>query len=331
MNHMVKIAVDMMGGDHAPNIVLEAVEKAVHDFEDLEILLFGDETQCHINHPRVHVHHTTEQISMEDEPVRAIKRKKDSSMVKMAEAVKNGEARACVSAGNTGALMSAGLFIVGRLPGVQRPALVVTLPTVQGKGVVFLDVGANADAKAEHLYQNALLGHIYAQNVREISQPRVALLNIGTEAQKGNALTKQAYALLQASDSLHFVGNIEAKAILEDEADVIVTDGYTGNMILKNLEGMAKSVGKIIKGTLMSKLKNKLALLVMKNDIKGLAKQLDYSEYGGSVLLGLDGVVVKAHGSSNAKAFYSAIRQAKIASETKIVETMREKVGENNG
>lgn len=330
MNNMIKIAVDMMGGDDAPDIVLEAVEKAVNDFDDLEILLFGDQAQCTINHPRVHVRHTTEAISMEDEPVRAIKRKKDSSMVKMAEAVKNGEATACVSAGNTGALMSAGLFIVGRLPGVSRPALVVTLPTVKGNGVVFLDVGANADAKAEHLYQNAILGHIYAQNVRNIEQPRVALLNIGTEAQKGNSLTKQAYALLKDSDTLHFVGNIEAKSILEDDADVIVTDGYTGNMILKNLEGIAKSFGKIIKGTLMSKFKNKIALLIMKKDIKAIAKQLDYSEYGGSVLLGLDGVVVKAHGSSNAKAFYSAIRQAKIASDTKIVYIMREKVGEKD-
>lgn len=331
MNNMIKIAVDMMGGDEAPNIVLEAVEKAVNDFEDLEILLFGDEKQCTINHPRVHIRHTSEEITMEDEPVRAIKRKKDSSMVKMAESVKHGEAMACVSAGNTGALMSAGLFIVGRLPGVARPALVVTLPTVKGRGVVFLDVGANADAKAEHLYQNAILGQIYAQNVRNIAQPRVALLNIGTEAQKGNALTKQAFTLLNESQSIHFVGNIEAKSMLEDEADVIVTDGYTGNMILKNLEGIAKSFGKIIKSTLLSKLKNKIAVLVMKNDIKAIAKQLDYAEYGGSVLLGLDGVVVKAHGSSNAKAFYSAIRQAKIASETKIVETMREKVGENHG
>ncbi|ARJ51670.1 phosphate acyltransferase PlsX [Staphylococcus lutrae] len=324
---MAKIAVDMMGGDDAPHIVLEAVEKAVHDFDDLEIILFGDEKQYHLNHPRIEMRHTSEAISMEDEPVRAIKRKKDSSMVRMAEAVKNGEAEACVSAGNTGALMSAGLFIVGRLPGVARPALVVTLPTVNGKGVVFLDVGANADAKAEHLYQNAVLGHIYAQKVRDIAKPRVALLNIGTEAQKGNSLTKEAFRLMSESELFHFVGNIEAKMLMEDEADVIVTDGFTGNMVLKNLEGIAKSFGKILKNDLLRKVKNKLATLVMKRDIKRIAKQLDYSEYGGSVLLGLDGIVVKAHGSSNAKAFYSAIRQAKIASETRIVESMREKVG----
>lgn len=327
MSKMVKIAVDMMGGDNAPHIVLEAVERAVKDFEDLEILLYGDASQCHIDHPRVTVHNTTEKITMEDEPVRAIKRKKDSSMVRMAEAVKNGEAGGCVSAGNTGALMSAGLFIVGRLPGVSRPALVVTLPTVSGKGVVFLDVGANADAKAEHLYQNAVLGHIYAANLRGIEQPKVALLNIGTEAQKGNSLTKKAYDLMSQTEVFDFVGNIEAKSIMEDTADVIVTDGYTGNMILKNLEGIAKSVGKIAKHSLLASFKNKIAALIMKKDIKALAKQLDYSEYGGSVLLGLSGIVVKAHGSSNAKAYYSAIRQAKIAVETSIVENMREKVG----
>ncbi|MBI5974576.1 phosphate acyltransferase PlsX [Staphylococcus canis] len=327
---MVKIAVDMMGGDDAPEIVLEAVEKAVQDFEDLEIMLFGDESQCHIKHPRVSIHHTTEKITMEDEPVRAIKRKKDSSMVRMAEAVKNGEAGGCVSAGNTGALMSAGLFIVGRLKGVSRPALVVTLPTVSGKGVVFLDVGANADAKAEHLYQNALLGHIYAVNLRGIQNPKVALLNIGTEDQKGNSLTKKAFELMNQSQTFNFVGNIEAKSIMEDEADVIVTDGFTGNMILKNLEGIAKSVGKIVKKDLLSSFKNKLAALILKKDLQSIAKQLDYSEYGGSVLLGLDGIVVKAHGSSNAKAFYSAIKQAKIAVETQIVENMREKVGTLN-
>ncbi|QLK85844.1 phosphate acyltransferase PlsX [Staphylococcus sp. 17KM0847] len=327
---MVKLAVDMMGGDDAPQIVLEAVERAVNDFEDLEIILFGDEAKCTVKHPRIEFRHTTEMITMEDEPVRAIKRKKESSMVRMAKAVKDGEAQGCVSAGNTGALMSAGLFIVGRLPGIARPALVVTLPTVSGKGVVFLDVGANADAKAEHLYQNAVLGHVYAMKLRGIDQPKVALLNIGTEAQKGNSLTKATYDLMSKSTQFNFVGNIEAKSIMEDEADVIVTDGYTGNMILKNLEGVAKSFGKIIKNDLLSNLKNKLALLVMKKDIKGIAKQLDYSEYGGSVLLGLGGIVVKAHGSSNAKAFYSAIRQAKIACETQIVENMREMVGEEN-
>lgn len=328
MNNMVKIAVDMMGGDDAPQIVLEAVEKAINDFEDLEILLFGDEAKYTLNHPRITFRHTSEMITMEDEPVRAIKRKKDSSMVRMAEAVKNDEAEGCVSAGNTGALMSAGLFVVGRLPGVARPALVATIPSVSGKGTVLLDLGANADAKAEHLYQNAILGHVYAKKLRGIENPKVALLNIGTEAQKGNNLTKAAYKQMAETDQFNFVGNIEAKSILEDEADVIVTDGFTGNMILKNLEGVAKSFGKVIKQNILSSAKNKLAALVLKKDMKAIAKQMDYSEYGGSVLLGLDGVVVKAHGSSNAKAFYSAIRQAKIACETQIVDNMREMVGD---
>ncbi|MDU1839918.1 MAG: phosphate acyltransferase PlsX, partial [Staphylococcus epidermidis] len=225
---MVKIAVDMMGGDDAPGIVLDAVKKAVEDFKDLEIILFGDESQYNLSHERIEFRHCTEKIEMEDEPVRAIKRKKDSSMVKMAEAVKSGEADGCVSAGNTGALMSAGLFIVGRIKGVARPALVVTLPTTDGKGFVFLDVGANADAKAEHLLQYAQLGNIYAQKIRGIQNPSVSLLNIGTEAAKGNSLTKKAYDLFEKNQSFNFTGNIEAKTLMDGNVDVVVTDGYTG-------------------------------------------------------------------------------------------------------
>lgn len=325
---MVKIAVDMMGGDDAPGIVLDAVEKAVEDFKDLEIILFGDESQYNLSHERIEFRHCTEKIEMEDEPVRAIKRKKDSSMVKMAEAVKSGEADGCVSAGNTGALMSAGLFIVGRIKGVARPALVVTLPTTDGKGFVFLDVGANADAKAEHLLQYAQLGNIYAQKIRGIQNPSVSLLNIGTEAAKGNSLTKKAYDLFEKNQSFNFTGNIEAKTLMDGNVDVVVTDGYTGNMVLKNLEGTAKSIGKMLKETIMSSFKNKLAGAVLKKDLEIFAKKMDYSEYGGSVLLGLDGTVVKAHGSSNAKAFYSAIRQAKIAGEENIVQIMKDTVGE---
>lgn len=325
---MVQIAVDMMGGDDAPGIVLDAVKKAVEDFKDLEIILFGDESQYNLSHERIEFRHCTEKIEMEDEPVRAIKRKKDSSMVKMAEAVKSGEADGCVSAGNTGALMSAGLFIVGRIKGVARPALVVTLPTTDGKGFVFLDVGANADAKAEHLLQYAQLGNIYAQKIRGIQNPSVSLLNIGTEAAKGNSLTKKAYDLFEKNQSFNFTGNIEAKTLMDGNVDVVVTDGYTGNMVLKNLEGTAKSIGKMLKETIMSSFKNKLAGAVLKKDLETFAKKMDYSEYGGSVLLGLDGTVVKAHGSSNAKAFYSAIKQAKIAGEENIVQIMKDTVGE---
>lgn len=325
---MVKIAVDMMGGDDAPGIVLDAVKKAVEDFKDLEIILFGDESQYNLSHERIEFRHCTEKIEMEDEPVRAIKRKKDSSMVKMAEAVKSGEADGCVSAGNTGALMSAGLFIVGRIKGVARPALVVTLPTTDGKGFVFLDVGANADAKAEHLLQYAQLGNIYAQKIRGIQNPSVSLLNIGTEAAKGNSLTKKVYDLFEKNQSFNFTGNIEAKTLMDGNVDVVVTDGYTGNMVLKNLEGTAKSIGKMLKETIMSSFKNKLAGAVLKKDLETFAKKMDYSEYGGSVLLGLDGTVVKAHGSSNAKAFYSAIKQAKIAGEENIVQIMKDTVGE---
>ena len=194
---MVKIAIDMMGGDEAPGIVIEAIKKAINDFPDLEILLYGDEKQYNYQHERVIFHHTDEVITMDDEPVRSIKKKKNASMVLMANAVKEGTAEACVSAGNTGALMSSGLFIVGRMKGIERPALVATFPTVTGKGFVFLDIGANSDAKPEHLVQYAKMGEIYAKQIRSIEKPSLALLNIGTEESKGNALTKKTYELLK--------------------------------------------------------------------------------------------------------------------------------------
>lgn len=327
----MKIALDAMGGDHGPKESVKGAEKAIKAFPDLEILLVGDETEIK-NHltsdERITIIHTEEVITGEDEPVRAVRRKKNASMVLAAQYVKDGEADACISAGNTGALMAAGLFVVGRISGIDRPALSPTLPTIDGNGFVLLDVGANADAKPEHLYQYGLMGSVYAEKVRNIEKPRVGLLNIGTEDKKGNELTKQAFALLKDAD-FNFIGNVEARDLLNGVADVVVTDGFTGNMVLKTTEGTASALFKMLKEAMMVDLKSKLAAAVLKPGLKELKGKLDYSEYGGAGLFGLNAPVIKAHGSSNANAFYNAIRQAKIMVDHQVTETIREAIKEN--
>jgi phosphate acyltransferase len=309
----VKIAIDAMGGDNAPKEIVLGAKRAVDEFQDVKIILFGDKEKIEAEigqHDRIEIVHTTEMILGTDEPVRAVRRKKTASMVLMAQAVADGKADACISAGNTGALMTAGLFIVGRIKGIERPALAPTLPTLDGKGFLMLDLGANVDAKPEHLLQYAIMGSIYAEKVRGISNPRIGLLNIGTEEKKGNELTKAAFSLLQDSE-VNFIGNVESRDLLEGAADVVVTDGFTGNMVLKTIEGTALSIFSMLKTTLTSSLKNKIAAGLVKSDLKELKNMLDYTEYGGAGLFGLNAPVIKAHGSSNANALFNAVRQAR--------------------
>lgn len=320
----MKIAVDAMGGDNAPKEIIEGVFKALDEFNDLEIQLYGHQEKMKPylkDHERLIIFHCEEVIEAEDDPVRSVRRKKDASMVRMAQAVKDGTADACVSAGNTGGLMSAGLFIVGRIDGVDRPALAPTLPTIDGKGFVMLDMGANAEARPEHLVQYAIMGSIYAEKVRGIQNPTVGLLNIGTEEKKGNDLTKAAFPLLKEAP-VNFIGNVEARDLLNGAADVIVTDGFTGNMVLKTIEGTAMNVFAMIKGVFTSSMKNKLAAAVVKEDMRGLKGMLDYSEYGGAGLFGLKAPVIKAHGSSNSTAFFNAIRQTRTMVEFDVTGTI---------
>jgi glycerol-3-phosphate acyltransferase PlsX len=236
---------------------------------------------------------------------------------------------ACISAGNTGALMAAGLFVVGRVEGIDRPALAPTLPTIGGEGFLLLDVGANAEAKPENLLQNAIMGSVYSQKVRGIEKPRVGLLNIGTEEKKGNELTKHAFDLLKNAD-LNFIGNVEARDLLDGVADVVVTDGFTGNMVLKTIEGTASAMFKMLKIALMSSIKSKLAAAVLKPNLKTLKNTLDYSEYGGAALFGLKAPVIKAHGSSNAQALFSAIRQSREMVSNDVVGLIKQTVEESN-
>ncbi|WP_432359398.1 phosphate acyltransferase PlsX [Sporosarcina sp. UB5] len=323
------IAVDGMGGDHAPGEIIAGALLSLSEFEDIHIHIYGNEEKMAPylkEHNRLKVVHCTERIEADDEPVRAIRRKKDASMVRMAQAVKDGEADACVSAGNTGALMAAGLFIVGRIEGIDRPALAPTLPTIDGQGFVFLDVGANSDAKASHLQQYAIMGSIYAEKVRGIQKPRVGLLNIGTEEGKGNELTKAAYDLLSEAP-IHFVGNVESRDILSGAADVIVTDGFTGNMVLKTIEGTASGFFTMLKEVYGASLKSKISAAMVKDDLRGLKKKMDYTEYGGAGLFGLNSPVIKAHGSSNANAIFNAIRQARTMVQFDVCGTIRSTVG----
>jgi phosphate acyltransferase len=309
----MKIAIDAMGGDNAPREMVLGAMKAVEEYHDIHITLVGDENKIndHLKqHDRIHILHTDEVILGTDEPVRAVRRKKNASMVLAAQQVADGNADACISAGNTGALMASGLFVVGRIDGIDRPALAPTLPTIGGEGFLLLDVGANVDARPEHLLQFAIMGSIYSEKVRGINRPRVGLLNIGTEEKKGNELTKQTFELLKNAD-LNFVGNVEARDLLDGVADVVVTDGFTGNMVLKTVEGTASSVFKMLKTALMSSMKSKLAAAVLKPEFKKLKNTMDYSEYGGAGLFGLKAPVIKVHGSSNAQSLFSAIRQTR--------------------
>lgn len=309
----MKIAIDAMGGDHAPKEIVIGAMKAVQEFADIHITLVGDENKINetlTSHERISILHTTEVILGTDEPVRAVRRKKNASMVLAAQQVADGLADACISAGNTGALMAAGLFVVGRIDGIDRPALAPTLPTIGGEGFLLLDVGANADAKPEHLLQNAIMGSIYSEKVRGIARPRVGLLNIGTEEKKGNELTRNTYDLLKNAN-LNFVGNVEARDLLEGVADVVVTDGFTGNMVLKTIEGTAMSMFKMLKTALMGSFTSKMAAAVLKPNLKQLKNTMDYSEYGGAGLFGLKAPVIKAHGSSNGQSIFSAIRQTR--------------------
>lgn len=313
----MKIAVDAMGGDNAPQAIVEGVEQARNRFNDIEFLLYGDPDKVNPlikDDERISLVKTTETISMGEEPVRAIRRKKDSSIVRAAMAVKQGEADAFFSAGNTGAVLAAGIFIVGRIKGIDRPGLTSVLPiTKPGSsrhGFVYLDSGANAESKEKNLLQFAQLGRFYAENVLGVDHPRVALLNNGAEADKGDALHKEVHAQLAQQSDINFVGNIESGDLLYGKADVVVSDGWTANAALKATEGTAKMFLTLIKDGIMNGgLRAKLGYLLLKPVFHHIGHLMSTSTYGGAVLLGLNAPVVKTHGSSDAKAVDKTIEQ----------------------
>lgn len=321
----MKIAVDAMGGDNAPQAIVEGVMLAKQDFPDIEFQLYGKEAEIKkyiTDEKNITIIHTDEKIASDDEPVKAIRRKKTASMVLAAQAVKNGEADAVFSAGNTGALLAAGLFIVGRIKNVERPGLMSTLPVMgePDKGFDMLDLGANADNKPEHLVQYAVLGSFYAEKVRNVQNPRVGLLNNGTEETKGSELTKKAFELLAADETINFVGNVEARELLNGVADVVVTDGFTGNAVLKSIEGTAMNMMSLLKTAILSEgVKGKMGALLLKNALRGMKDEMDYSKHGGAVLFGLKAPVIKTHGATGPDAVRYTIRQIHTMLETQVV------------
>lgn len=310
----MKIAVDAMGGDNAPQVIVEGIEKARDEWTDLEFVLYGDETKIKEylkDDKRIKIVNTDEEILGTDEPVKAIRSKKNSSMVLAAKSVKNKEADAMLSLGNTGALLAAGIFIVGRIKQVSRPALMPTLPVTNSSlGVNVLDVGANAEAKATYLQQWAIMGSIYAHDIKQIEEPRVALLNNGTESDKGDPLHKEAYDLLKSTEGINFIGNVESNDILAGVADVIVTDGFTGNAALKATEGTATILLSQLKNALLNNgFFTKMGAAIVAPSLKSLKDMFDTSKAGGAVLLGLKSPVVKAHGAADAKTVFYTVKQ----------------------
>jgi glycerol-3-phosphate acyltransferase PlsX len=318
----MRIAIDAMGGDHAPKVIVEGALEAAKEWKDMEIILVGDSAaiEQHLTDrpANIRIVHTSEVIEADDEPVKAVRRKKDASMVVAGRLIREKQAEAMISAGNTGALMTTGLLIVGRIEGIERPALAPMFPTMDGSGVLALDLGANMDATAEHLTQYAIMGSIYRMKVHGIAKPRVALLNVGTEAMKGNELTKAAYPLLEQAP-IHFVGNIESRDVLRAQCDVIVCDGFAGNIMLKSIEGTVSVIFSALRQEFTKSLFSKLAAAILRPGLSKFRKKMDYSEHGAAPLLGIDGLVLKSHGSSDAKAIKNAVRQARIALQNDLV------------
>lgn len=311
----MKIAVDAMGGDYAPREIVKGALAAMDLDRDLQIILVGREEDikplipANIPAHKVSIVHCNEVIGMDDHPATAYRKKKDASITVATRLVKEKKAEAVVSAGSTGAQMVAALFGLGRLEGIDRPAICTVLPTLKGPKLL-LDAGANADCKPENLVQFARMGEVYAARILEIAKPKIALVSIGEEATKGNELTLKTHELLAGQPGLNFTGNIEGRDILTGKADVMVCDGFVGNTILKVIEGTAATLVTLLKETLTKDLKSKVAALLLKSGLKSFKEHLDYTEYGGAPLLGVKGVSIICHGSSKAAAVKNAVRVA---------------------
>ena len=331
----MKIVIDGMGGDNAPKSNVEGAVNAIKEYQ-VDLIITGDKdllekefSNYEFDRNKLEIVHTTEIIENEDKPVKAIRSKKDSSMVVALNLVKEGKADAIISAGNTGALLAGGLFVVGRIKGIDRPCLCSAIPNVKRGMKLIADCGANADCKPKNLVEFAAMSNIYSRKVLGLENPKVALANVGLEEGKGNDLVKRSYEEIKKLD-LNFIGNVEAREVINAYTDIIICDGFTGNILLKSAEGVALSVMSLIKETFMASTKSKIGALLIKDDLRKLKSFIDYSEYGGAPLLGLNGGVIKAHGSSDAKAIKNAINQGIKFSKGKVVEDINQFISKYN-
>ena len=313
---MTTIALDAMGGDHAPRVEVEGAILAAREY-DVRILLVGMEsavkqelTRQRYRGNSIDVVNASEVITMRDSPSQAFRRKKDSSLHVASHLVRDGKAEALVSAGNTGAAMTVARFVLGTLPSVDRPALAAAFPNVKEKVTVILDVGANVDSKAHQIEQFAVMGEIYYRTIFGVRRPRVALLSIGEEEMKGNELTREAFNRLKQNHSLNFVGNVEGRDVFRGNVDVIVCDGFIGNVALKISEGVAEHIGGMLKKAIKGSLASQIGYALSRRAFNEFRKRTDYSEYGGAPLLGVRGITIIGHGRSNGNAVKNAIRVA---------------------
>ncbi len=327
---MVRVAVDAMGGDNAPEQIVKGVVEAVNESADIQVSLFGleDAVKAELQkytYPseRITVVNAAESISMDEPPVMAIRRKKDSSIVKGLQTVREGTADAFVSAGSSGAILAGGQLLVGRIKGIERPPLAPLIPTESGVSLL-VDCGANVDARPSHLVQFAKMGAIYMESVVGIKNPRVAIVNIGTEEEKGNMLVKETFPLLKACPNINFIGSIEAREIPHGGADVIVCEAFVGNVILKLYEGLAGTLLAKVKEGLMSTLRSKIGAVLIKPALKSTMKGFDASQYGGAPLLGLKGLVVKVHGNSKSTEVKNALNQCRTFKQQNINEKIKQ-------
>ncbi len=332
---MLRIALDAMGGDHAPASNVEGAVQAVQEEKNLHVFLLGrrDAVQAELDRLNYHgdaleIIDCTEVIEMAEPPVAAIQKKKDSSIVRGMRMVREGKADAFVSAGSTGAVLVGGQVLVGRIKGVERPPLGALLPTAKGMSLL-VDCGANVDARPSWLLQFAEMGSVYMEHVMKIKHPTVGIINIGAEEEKGNSLVKEAFPLLKSDKEINFIGSVEARDVPYGGADVLVTDAFSGNLILKMYEGTASMLLRQVKGSFMSSLAGKIGGLLAGGSLKKTLKKFDSKQYGGAPLLGLKGLVVKAHGSSDATAIRTTLHQCVEFYEADINTKIKERIDAN--
>ena len=332
MDEMIKVAVDAMGGDNAPAEIVKGAVEAVNESSKIKVYLTGQKdavekelAQYTYHKEQIEVVHATEVIETAEPPVMAIRKKKDSSIVVALNLVKDGTCDAFVSAGSSGAVLVGGQLIVGRIKGIERPPLAPLIPTQDGCSLL-IDCGANVDARPSHLVQFAKMGSVYMESVMGVPNPKVAIVNIGAEEEKGNALVKETFPLLKNCPEINFIGSIEARDIPTGYADVIVCEAFAGNIILKLYEGVGAMLLAKVKSGLMSSLRSKIGALLIKPALKQTLKGFSLEEHGGAPLLGLNGLVVKTHGSSKAIEIKNSILQCVTFKEQKINEKIKEKV-----